>query len=496
MHKYLNSLSRRELLLGSAALGGAALMGSSSRLLAADEATAAAAAEQPLDGLRKMLRGQLILPADASYDEARKVWNGMIDKRPMAIARCTGVADVIDVVRYARKNNLPVSVRGGGHNVAGKALRDGAITIDLSTMRGIRVNPERKTGRAQGGAIWAALDHETTAFNLVTTGGTVSTTGIGGLTLGGGLGWLMGKYGLACDNLVSADVITADGDFLTASANENDDLFWALRGGGGNFGVVTSFEFGLHDLEPIVGGMAMYPQAMLKDLLHFFRDFTGSAPDSVTSMFGIAAGPPGTPLEGQNTGMIIVCHSGPVEEGERLLKPIKDFGPPTIDAIGPMSYTALQTMFDAGSGPGGRNYWKSNFMRELSDGAIDTIVKKSSGPLAGQGTLVLVEHLGGAVVRVGPHATAFSNRDAKYNASVLSSWTNAADDDKNIAWTREFGKALKAFGTGGGYVNYMAADEAAARVQATYEQNYKRLVDIKRKYDPTNFFSGNQNIKP
>jgi FAD/FMN-containing dehydrogenase len=496
MSDFENSLTRRELLLGSAALGGAALIGSPSLLVAADVASAAAPGGPPLDDLSQLLRGELITPANPAYDDARKLWNGMVDKRPLAIARCTGVADVIDVVRYARQKGLPVSVRGGGHNVAGKALRDGAIAIDLSPMRGIRISPERKLGRAQGGARWAAFDHESVAFDLVTTGGTVSTTGIGGLTLGGGLGWLMRKYGLACDNLVSADVVTADGDFLTASADENDDLFWALRGGGGNFGVVTSFQFALHDLEPIVGGSAMYPQARIKDLLHFFRDFTAGAPDSVTSMFGVAAGPPGTPLEGQNAGMIVVCHSGPVDEGERLLKPIRDFGPPALDFIGSMSYTTLQTMFDAGLAPGRRNYWKSNFMAELSDGAIDAIVERTNGPLAGEGTLVMIEHLGGAVGRVEPHATAFSNRNAQYNTSILAGWKNAADDEKNIARTREFSDAMKKYATGGGYVNYMAADEGAARVHATYEANYQRLVEVKRKYDPTNFFSGNQNIVP
>ncbi|MCH5372652.1 MAG: FAD-binding oxidoreductase [Planctomycetes bacterium] len=488
-------LTRRNLLLGSAALGGAAMLGSPATVFAADAAPAAVSGGSPLDDLGRMLSGELITPSDSSYDDVRKVWNGMIDKRPLAIARCSGVADVIQVIEYARNKNLPVSVRGGGHNVAGKALRDGAITIDLRPMHGIRVDPDRKTGRAQGGTLWRAFDRETVAFNLVTTGGTVSTTGIGGLTLGGGIGWLMGKYGLACDNLVSADVVTADGRFLTASAEENDDLFWALRGGGGNFGVVTSFEFGLHDLEPIIGGMALYPQAMSGDLLRFFRDFTASAPDSVTSMFALVAGPPGTPLEGQNAGMIAVCHSGPLDEGKQLLQPIKDFGPPVIDSIGPMAYTSLQTMFDAGSGPGRRNYWKSNFMQELSDGAIDTIVDHSDA-LAGENTMILVEHMGGAVRRVGSHATAFSNRDAKYNASVLAGWNDPRDDQKNIAWTRELSDALKAFATGGGYVNYMAADESAARVHASYEANYQRLVAIKRKYDPTNFFSGNQNIAP
>ncbi len=496
MSEAKSTLTRRRMVLGGAALGCVALVDPPTRLFASETAPPATADAQLLDDLRKLLRGELITPADASYDDARKVWNGMIDKHPLAIARCSGVADVISVVNYARDNDLPVSVRGGGHNVAGKALRDGAITIDLGPMHGIRVDPEQRTGRAQGGCRWAGFDRESTALGLVTTGGTVSDTGVGGLTLGGGLGWLMRKYGLTCDNLVSADVVTAGGRFLKASADENDDLFWALRGGGGNFGVVTSFEFRLHELEPIVGGMAMYPQAKIRDMLHLFRDFTSGAPDSVTTMAGVTAGPPGTPLEGQNAGMIAVCHSGPVDEGERLLAPFKEFGPPAIDVIGPMPYLALQTMFDAGSAPGGRNYWKSNFMTELADGAIDEIVRRSSEPFPAERTLVLIEHLGGAVGRVGPRETAFSNRHARYNTSILGSWSQAADDAENIAWTRAFSNALEAYATGGGYVNYMAADEDEAKIHATYKANYERLVEVKRKYDPTNFFSANQNIKP
>jgi FAD/FMN-containing dehydrogenase len=495
MGKKSGLVTRRQLILGSAALGGAAMAGSPAALFAAETATAAATAAGPLDELRGMLGGELVTPADSGYDSARQLWNGMIDKRPLAVARCSGVADVIDVVKYAREHNLPVTVRGGGHNVAGKALRDDAIAIDLAPMHGIRVDPKRKTGRAQGGARWRAFDRETLAFDLVTTGGTVSTTGVAGLTLGGGLGWLMRKHGLACDNLVAADVVTADGRFLTASAAENDDLLWALRGGGGNFGVVTSFQFALHDLEPIVGGIAMYPQATVRDVLQFFRDYTSTAPDAVTTMAGVSAGPPGTPLEGQNAGWIAACHSGPLSDGKRLLQPIKDFGPPVLDFIGPMSYTALQTMFDAGSGPGQRNYWRSNFMRELGDDVIDAIVAHA-GSMAGEGTMILLEHLQGAVGRVGEHDTAFSNRSAKYNVSVLGGWTDSKDDAKNIAWTREFSNVLKSHAMGGGYVNYMTDDEGAARIRASYEANFDRLVEIKRKYDPTNFFSGNQNIAP
>lgn len=488
----LRTLTRRELLARGAALGGAMALGTPALVFGQKGAPATM---QPMDELRKMLRGDIITPGSAGYDDARKLWNGMIDRFPAAIARCTGTADVIDVVNFARDRNLPISVRGGGHNVAGKALRDGALAIDLSTMQGVYVDTGSKTVRAQGGAIWQAVDRETTAFNLVTTGGTVSTTGVGGLTLGGGVGWLMRKHGLACDNLVSADVVTADGRRLTASAAENEDLFWALHGGGGNFGVVTSFEFGLHDLEPITGGMAMYPQEMIGDMLHFFRDYTSKAPDSVTASAGVLIGPPGTPVEGQNAGLIAVCHSGPASDGERLLRPIKEFGPPALDLIGPVPYRALQTMFDAGSAPGMRNYWRSNFMQELSDGAIDTIVDHSDW-LPPPGSMVFIENLGGAVARVGDHETAFSNRSALYNTSVFGTWVDAAEDEKNVAWTRSFGDELKKFATGAGYVNYMTDDEGAARIQATYEANLKRLRTVKKKYDPTNFFASNQNIAP
>ncbi|MGB5353422.1 MAG: FAD-binding oxidoreductase [Woeseia sp.] len=459
-------------------------------------ATPAAATGPALDELAARLRGNLVAPGDASYNVERKVWNGMIDKHPAAIARCSGVADVVDVVRFARDKDIAVSVRGGGHNVAGKALKDDAVTIDLSSMNSVRVDPKARTARAGGGARWAALDRETLAFDLVTTGGTVSSTGVGGLTLGGGLGWLMRKHGLACDNLVSADVVTADGRFLVASASENRDLFWALRGGGGNFGVVTSFEFDLHPLEPIMGGLAMYPQSMLRDMLRFYRDYTSKLPDSITTMCGVLNGPPGTPVAGQSAGFIALCHSGNPRDGERLLQPVVDFATPALGGFGPADYVTLQTMYDAGAGPGNRNYWRSNFLMKLPDEVIDLIVTQAEQGLRGPGTLVLLEHMGGAVGRVGDNATAFSNRGARHNLSILSSWPKKADDEENIRWTRAFGDAVKPFATGAGYVNYMTGDEGAERVQATYKANLERLIEIKRKYDPDNFFSANQNIVP
>jgi FAD/FMN-containing dehydrogenase len=489
------NITRRDLLVGSAAAGGLAMLGSPAVSFAQAASSVSPANASQLDGLAALLRGDLITPGNDRYDESRKVWNGMIDKYPAAIARCSGVADVMNVVKFARDEEIAVSVRGGGHNVAGKALRDGAITIDLAGMHGVWVDQRNKRARAQGGVKWSAFDRETVALDLVTTGGTVGSTGVGGLTLGGGLGWVMRKYGLSCDNVLSADVVTADGNLLTASATENSDLYWAIRGGGGNFGVVTSFEYQLHDLEPIVGGMALYPESMLRDMFHFYRDYTASAPDSVTAMAGVLIGPPGTPVEGQNAGMIAVCHCGPASDGARLLQPIKDFGPPAADFIGLTSYAAIQSLFDGAGAPGGRNYWRSNFMTELSDGALDVFLSHSD-ELPPPGTLLLIEHLGGAVGRVGNHETAFANRHANYNMSVFGTWLKPEEDERNIAWVRNFGDELKPFATGGAYVNYMADDEGADNVRAAYEANYQRLVEVKRKYDPTNFFSGNQNIAP
>ncbi len=499
MAKRRGDISRRELLARGIAFGGVAMVGPSTQLFGQEtlsEGTLPPTAADPLGDLRASLRGDLLTSADPAYDEARKLWNGMIDKRPAAIARCAGTADVISAVKFARSNDLAVSVRGGGHNVAGKALRDGALAIDLSGMKGLRVDPKTKTARAQGGVTWGQFDRETVAFDLVSTGGIVSTVGIAGLTLGGGIGWLMRKHGLACDNLVSVDIVTADGQFLTASESENADLFWAVRGGGGNFGVVTSLEYGLHELEPITGGMALYPFAMAKDVFNFYREFTSSAPDSVTTYAGILIGPPETPVAGEMAAWIGVCHSGPEAEAERLLRPIKEFGPPAVDMIGLMPYTALQTMFDPSAPPGNRNYWRSNFLNELGDEAIDVILANADGLPSNAYSVLFFEHMQGAVGRMGEQHTAFSNRAAKYNFTIFSGWIDRAEDDRYVTWTRAFGDAMKAFATGAGYVNYMSDDEGAGRVRATYEANFDRLVAVKRKYDPTNFFSGNQNIAP
>lgn len=493
MTKFDGGVSRRDLIKGTMAAGGLALLGSPTLASAANTGSAAAEAV-PFADLARQLRGGVIAPGHARYDASRKVFNDMIDRRPLAIAQCSGAADVMHVVRYAREHDLPISVRGGGHNVAGKAVRDGALLIDLGAMRGVRVDPVRRRSRAMAGARLRDLDHESLAVGVVTPSGTVSDTGIAGLTLGGGFGWLQRKHGLTIDNLVSADVVTANGEFLVASDDDNADLFWALRGGGGNFGVVTSFEYKAYDVEPAIAGMAIHTGDRLQDLLQFYRDFTASAPDSVMTMAGALPGIPDTPSAGGIAAWIAVCYTGDAAEGEKLLRPVRDFGTPFINSIGPMPFSAVQQMFDAGSPPGMRHYWRSSLVEELSDDLIDLVVAKAA-ELPPPGSMLLIEHMGGAIGRVGPTDTAFSGRNAQYNVSMLSAWLDASADDANIAWTRNTGNALKEYGTGGAYVNYMA-DEGEAAVRAAYEVNLARLIEVKRKYDPDNVFSANHNIAP
>jgi FAD/FMN-containing dehydrogenase len=491
MGKTRKFLSRRDVLRAGGAAGALAATGFPVPGLAAGSQAA-----RHFEDLRASLSGRLILPTDGDYDPARQVWNAMIDRRPAGIAQCQTVEDVVHAVRFARSNDLPATVRGGGHNVAGKAVQDDALMIDLGPMQAVTVDPDRQRARAQGGARWNSFDSATLEHDLVTTGGTVSTTGVGGLTLGGGLGWLMRKHGLSCDNLVAADVVTADGKVLRASAEENPDLYWALRGGGGNFGIVTDFEFRLHPAEPLVAGMAMYPQAKIGDMLRFYREYTAGLPNAMTAQAGVFPGAPDTPLAGQSVGWIGVCHSGPLEAGKRLVEPIRAFGPPAVDMIGEMQYRALQTMFDGGMVTRTRNYWRSHFVADLPDEVIDLFVEYAEAGLPNAQTLLLLEHMGGAIAEVGEHDTAFSNRGAKYNVSILNGWTDADKDAENIAWTRGFGDRVKAHATGAAYVNYMTGDEGAERIRSTYQANLERLIEVKRKYDPDNFFSSNQNIKP
>ena len=345
--------------------------------------------------MKTSLRGELLRAGDAAYDEARKVWNGMIDKRPGLIARCTGVADVISAVDFARTHQLLVSVRGGGHNIPGNAVCDGGLMIDLACMRSVRVDPKRRTARAEGGVTWGELDHETQAFGLATTGGSVSDTGIAGLTLGGGLGWLAGKCGLSCDNLLSADVVTADGTLLVASATEHADLFWGLRGGGGNFGIVTSFEYQLHPVGPLLAGMVLHPFTKAKEALAYYRDFAKAIPDEVNTMGGLLTSP-----DGDLMAVIAVCYNGSLDAGERVLRPLREFGPPVADQIRPMAYREVQTQLDAAAVRGRRYYFKSSFMRSISDDAIDALIDRFAN-VPSPHTLVFFQQLGNAANRVG-----------------------------------------------------------------------------------------------
>ena len=437
--------------------------------------------------------GQLLQPEDAGYDEARRVHNGLVDKRPALIARCRGAADIVDAVRLARKLGLEIAVRGGGHNVAGRATIDDGLMIDLAPMKGILVDPKARTGRAQGGVTWREFNRETQLHGLAATGGVVSTTGIGGLTLGGGLGWLMSKHGLALDNLLSAEIVTADGKVLTASADQNPDLFWAVRGGGGNFGVAASLEYQLHPVGPtIVGGLIAYPFEQAREVLRFFREATQSLPDEMMIVAGLIHAADGS---GTKLAAMVVSHCGAREIAEAAVKPIQQFGTPAVSAIGPIPYCELNSMLDGAYPRGALNYWKSSFLSALSDEAIDTMIDcyaRVPSPMAG----IMLEHAHGAMTRIGAGDTAFPHRAVGYNMLLLGQWANPADAERNIAWTRESYAAMRPFFGAGRYVNYLDDDEAGDPAAEAYGPNYPRLQQIKAKFDPANFFHMNQNIRP
>jgi FAD/FMN-containing dehydrogenase len=423
----------------------------------------------------------------------------MIDRRPALIARCAGSADVICGVNFAREHHLLLSVRGGGHNVSGNAVCDGGLMLDLSPMKGIRVDPARRTVRAQAGVTWGELDHETQAFGLAVTGGQISTTGIAGLTLGGGIGNLMRKCGLTVDNLLSADVVTADGRLLTAGPTEHEDLFWGLRGGGGNFGVATSLEYRLHPIGPIIlGGMALYPAEMARALLRFYRDWAGSAPDELTVTFGFLTAPPAPfvpeHLHFQPMIGILVCYAGSIADGEQAVAPLRAFAQPAVDLIGPVPYTAVQQMLD-GSAPWGMQvYLKSAHLTGLPDEAIDIIVRYA-GAMTSPLSVVPISPLGGAVGRVGEHETAFGHRGTAFDIQIFGAWTDPAEQDRHVAWVRDFSAALRPFAHGV-YVNELG-NEGEDRVREAYNPtSYQRLVALKTTYDPENLFRLNQNIKP
>jgi FAD/FMN-containing dehydrogenase len=443
---------------------------------------------------RASLRGHLLLTGEDGYEEARTIWNGMIDRRPALIARCAGTADVITCVKFARANDLLVAVRGGGHGVAGHAVCDGGLMIDLSRMKGMRVDPVRRTARAEPGLTWGEFDHETQAFGLATTGGQISTTGIAGLTLGGGWGYLARSYGLASDNLLSVDLVTANGQLLTADATDHTDLFWGVRGGGGNFGVVTAFEYQLHQVGPVLAGVLIYPFEKAKEVLTCYRDFTRTAPDELASGAVLTTMPDGTPVAG-----VVVCYHGLLDEGERVLKPLRAFGTPLADQIGPMPYTKAQQLVDAFYPPGLQEYWKSSFLKEISDEAIDTMMAYCAHRPSPLCHVVLEHTLGGVVSRIDRDATAFNHRDVQYSFLSLGVCTDPAEAESCIRWARECWEAMQPFSTGSVYVNYLGreADEGAERIQAAYgTEKYRRLVTLKNTYDPTNLFRLNQNIQP
>jgi FAD/FMN-containing dehydrogenase len=444
------------------------------------------------------IRGDILEPGDAGYEAARKVWNATVDRRPAAIVRCRGTADVIHAVNYAREHGLLLAVRGGGHSFAGKSVCDGGLVIDLSRMRGVWLSPDRRTVRVQGGATWADLDHETQAFGLATTGGLISHTGVAGLTLGGGIGWLARKHGLACDNLVSADVVTATGELVHASEDDNAELFWGLRGGGGNFGVVTSFEFRLHPVGPqVLGGLVIHPFAAAAEGLRFYRDFAADAPDEVAcyAMFGHIPAMAPFPEEHQGrTGFFFAAsYAGPIAEGEGALAPLRSFGRPILDGLQPTPYTVLQQAFDEAQKPGNRWYGKSGFWNEMSDDAIDTLVR-GVDPLSGPMSMVFFERMGGAVGRVPVDATAFPHRIAPFNFGITAGWMDPTEDELHMAWTRDLHATLSSYDQGV-YVNYTDEDESG-RTGAAYGVNYDRLVEVKNCWDPENLFRMNMNVAP
>jgi FAD/FMN-containing dehydrogenase len=440
-----------------------------------------------------------IAPDDPGYDEARRVWNAMIDKRPGLIARPRSADDVVAAVDHARERGLPVAVRCGGHSVAGKGVCDHGLLVDLSLMKGVRVDPVRRTARANGGVLWGEFDKETQAHGLATPGGRVTTTGIGGFTLGGGYGWLSPKYGLACDNLVSAEVVTADGRLLTASETENEDLFWGLRGGGGNFGIVTSFEFRLHPVGPtVVGGMLMHPLERAAEVLRAYRDYVDAGPDELATAFALFPAPPEEfvpeHLRGATVLGIIACHCGELEEGERRVGPLREIGPPAVDLIGPMPYTELQALLDPTAPPGWRWYNTGEHLSGLTDRAIDALVSHAPEGLAPLTQTIVFRH-GGAVSRVDDAETAFGNRDAVYLLHPLAAWVQPEDDERHIAWLRELIREMEPFKTGGVYLNF-TPDEDARVPDAYGADKHARLVALKDKYDPDNLFRFNHNIRP
>jgi UDP-N-acetylenolpyruvoylglucosamine reductase len=451
-----------------------------------------------LEKLREQVRGDVIAAEDDGYEQARRVYNAMIDRRPIVVVRPSNAGDVIAAVNFARESRVDVSIRGGGHSVPGFGTCDGGVVIDLSRMRSVRVNPGKRTARAEGGSTWGDFNAATHAFGLATTGGIISTTGVSGLTLGGGIGYLARGFGLSCDNLVAADVVTADGQFLIASEKENEDLFWALRGGGGNFGVVTSLEFKVHPVKDIYGGPMFYELKHIRDILNFYREYIADAPEEMGCFpaFQIAPPLPFIPVKrhGEPFIAMVACWAGPIEKGEKALKPFHDVAPVVAEFVGPMPYPALNSAFDGLVPPGLQHYWKANFVKELTDESIAAHILHGPKVPAVNSTMHIYP-INGAVHKVKPDETAFAYRDANFATVIAGMWPDPLQNAANIRWVREYYDATAPHSEEGGYINFMAEDDQN-RIKANYKGNYSRLVQVKKKYDPDNLFHMNQNIKP
>ena len=451
-----------------------------------------------IEQLRASVRGSVITPSDDGYDEARRVYNAMIDRRPAAIVRCTSAADVAAAVDFARDNGLALAVRGGGHSVPGFGTVDGGVVADLSGMRSVTVDPAKRTARAEGGATWGDFNDATAAFGLATTGGIISTTGVAGLTLGGGIGYLARGFGLSCDNLISADIVTADGKMVTASEDEHADLFWAIRGGGGNFGVATALEFRVHPVKEIYGGPMFFAMKDAETVLRYYREFISDAPEQLGGFpaFQIAPPLPFIPEDrhGETFLAFVACWAGPKDEGEQILKPLHDVAEVVAEHVGPMPYPALNSAFDGLVPAGLQHYWKANFVRELTDDAIAAhLVHGPAVPTVN--STVHIYPINGACHRVAADATAFAYRDATFAPVIAGMWPDPAHNDANIEWVRDYYAATAPLSEEGGYINFMAGDDQD-RIKANYGGNYARLVEVKRQYDADNLFRVNQNIKP
>lgn len=442
--------------------------------------------------LAAQVSGPVLRPGDAGYDAARAVHNGLIDRRPAVIVRCRKASDVVAALALARGAGLEVSIRGGGHNVAGRAVTDGGVMVDLAEMKRVDVDPDARTVRAEGGVLWAELNDAAAKHGLAVTGGAISTTGIAGYTLGGGLGWLMAKHGLAADNLLAAELVTADGEVLEVDANSHPDLFWALRGGGGNFGVATSFTYRLHPLQMVVGGLIAHPIDAAPELLRFYRNAVANCSDDLTVWAGLVHAPDGS---GTKLSALVVFHTGDASAAERDLAPFKTWGSPLMVDVGPMPYPVMNTLLDAGYPAGSLNYWLSSFTRGLPDELIEIAVARFAS-VPSPMTAILFEHFHGAVTRVGATETAVPHRDEGWNLLLPSVWTDPADTAASVAWTRETFAALRPHFGSGRWLNYLGDDQADDAIRAAYGPNYDRLVEVKRRYDPDNVFHLNHNIVP